>query len=103
MTTDQWIDINTYAIISAFSITGITIYLWLTKRVISYMIAKRIIVTASLLTGITTGLGYGWVFSVFVTILQTLAIYFVLVMANKEALAKRQVDEKKTEVKDRVL
>ncbi|MBP2636009.1 MAG: hypothetical protein H6Q72_1916 [Firmicutes bacterium] len=103
MTTDQWIYINSIVRISAFSITGITIYLWLTKKIIIYIVAKRVIVTASLLTGVTTGLGYGWIFSILVTLLQTSVLYFVLVMANKEATTKRQSDEKQPEIKDRIL
>lgn len=102
-TINQWNDVDSIARIAAIFISGITIYFWLSKRVISYKTAKWLIIVTSLLTGIPVGIGFGWLFSLFVTLLQTSVLYFVVEIANKETKEKQQGKKINTTDKDRIL
>jgi len=101
----QWVyyNITSIARIIAVFISSITAYLWLSKRIISYKLAKYLVITTSLLTGIPLGLSLGWGFSILFTLFQTAILYVIVEIANRRTKEKAQEEKDNTSNEGHIL
>ncbi len=102
MTLTQLNDLDSLVRLGALVIIGVTVYLWKTKRVIGYNTAQVLIITASLLTGITGAMLVGGQFSAGVTILQTSLLYYVFRIMHKRWQKIQEYEKIDANIKERI-